>query len=592
MESRNDDADPKASPENEAPETSAAAAAAEPSAEAAPSDDAASDLDAPDPEALADSPDDLEHDVAPLSIAAASPVITNMKPMRVDARGGTPVTVFGAGYVPGCKVFVGEEELIGEIVDAFTLRFVAPAGTGAAKVVIEAPSGKRSAEPGTLVFIEGPTILRATPAEGPTEGGIEVVLEGSGFSDGCTVSLFGAHAPEVMFDSSSRLRFVLPPAGDGPLEGTVSVMALDGLLGRADDVFRYKPLYPAIEKVEPDHGWVSGGKLVTLIGVDFHRRAKVTFGGVDGVVHFRSPTQVDVEVPARELEGKVELVLQNPDKRAARADFEYRPVPAPPKIIELLPKSGLTTGGYTVRVAGDNFSDDVRVRLAELTCVRTIVSAKLMDVQIPRRELPGVVALELSVGDVSVRAEDAFTYISPKAPKISSLEPRSGPTSGGTRVVIEGEDFPKSCSVRFGSESCKSVAVKSTTRIEVVTPAVKAAGIIDVEISSPETGPGVATKGFRYEATPPPTITLVSPNKGTVDGGTELSIEGKNFAEGVVVLVDGLAAKKVKRISGSVIEAFTPGGDDGKLVDVVVKNPDGQQAVQKRAFQYDARYRH
>ena len=39
------------------------------------------------------------------------------------------------------------------------------------------------------------------------------------------------------------------------------------------------------------------------------------------------------------------------------------------------------------------------------------------------------------------------------------------------------------------------------------------------------------------------------------------------------------------------LEAYTPGGDDGKLVDVAVKNPDGQQAIQKRAFQYDARYR-
>jgi len=54
--------------------------------------------------------------------------------------------------------------------------------------------------------------------------------------------------------------------------------------------------------------------------------------------------------------------------------------------------------------------------------------------------------------------------------------------------------------------------------------------------------------------------------------------------------VGGLPAK-TKRISGSVLEAYTPGGDDGKLVDVAVKNPDGQQAVQKRAFQYDARYR-
>ena len=76
----------------------------------------------------------------------------------------------------------------------------------------------------------------------------------------------------------------------------------------------------------------------------------------------------------------------------------------------------------------------------------------------------------------------------------------------------------------------------------------------------------------------------------TGNGGTELGIEGKNFAEGAVVLVGGVPAK-TKRISGSLLEAKTPEGDDGKLVDVAVKNPDGQQAIQKRAFQYDARYR-
>ena len=43
--------------------------------------------------------------------------------------------------------------------------------------------------------------------------------------------------------------------------------------------------------------------------------------------------------------------------------------------------------------------------------------------------------------------------------------------------------------------------------------------------------------------------------------------------------------------NGRVLEAFTPEGDDGKLVDVAVKNPDGKTAIQKRAFQFDARYR-
>ncbi|MBL8743133.1 MAG: IPT/TIG domain-containing protein [Myxococcales bacterium] len=557
----------------------------------APEPSPPSDLDEPDPEALADSPDDLGNEgLQSGEYAPAAPVITELRPVRVDSRGGTPVTVFGAGFVPGCKVFVGEEELIAEAKDAFTLRFVAPAGKGSASVIVEAPSGKRSPGSAILAFVEGPTIVRAKPEEGPTEGGIEVVLEGSGFTDGCTVSLFGAHAPDVVFESATRLRFTLPAAGDGPLDGAITVTALDGLMGRADDVFRYRPLKPDILEIEPSHGWVSGGKMIALKGLDFHERCKVIVAGVPAVTHFRTSGHVDFEVPPREGEGTVEVQLLNPDKRAALISFEYRPVPAPPKIIELLPNSGLTTGGYNVRISGDNFTDDVRVRLGELTCTRKVVSSKLIDIDVPARQLPGTVALEVILDEYNIRLEEAFTYASPRAPKITSLEPRSGPTSGGTRVVIEGDHFPKSCSVRFGDEPAKSVAVKSSTRLEVVTPPTRSAGLIDVVVTSIETGPGVASKGFRYETTPPPTITVVSPQKGTIDGGTELSIEGKNFAEGVVVLVGGLPAK-TKRISGSVLEAYTPGGDDGKMVDVTVKNPDGQQAIQKRAFQYDARYR-
>jgi hypothetical protein len=551
----------------------------------------AADLDEPDPEALADSPDDLgAESMQSGEYAPAAPVITELRPVRVDARGGTPVTVFGAGFVPGCKIFVGEEELIGEAVDAFTLRFVAPAGSGASKVFVEAPSGKRSPEAATLQFVDGPKIDRARPDEGPTEGGIVVVLEGSGFTDGCTVSLFGAHAPDVVFESSTRLCFTLPAAGDGPLDGAVTVVGLDGLMGRADDIFRYRPLVPDILEIEPKHGWVSGGKMIALKGLDFHSRCRVTVGGLPAVTHFRASGHVDFEVPAREGEGTVEVQLVNPDRRAALASFEYRPVPAPPKIIELLPNQGHTTGGFNVRISGDNFTDEVRVRLGELTCTRKVVSAKLIDIDVPARTLPGAVALEIVLDEYNIRLEDAFTYSSPRAPKITSIDPRSGPTSGGTRVVIEGSDFPKSCSVRFGDEQAKSVAVKDSTRLEVITPATRSAGLIDVVVSSVETGPGVASKGFRYENTPAPTISVVSPQKGTVDGGTELSIEGKNFGEGAVVLVGGLPAK-TKRISGSVLEAYTPGGDDGKLVDVAVKNPDGQQAIQKRAFQYDARYR-
>jgi hypothetical protein len=97
--------------------------------------------------------------------------------------------------------------------------------------------------------------------------------------------------------------------------------------------------------------------------------------------------------------------------------------------------------------------------------------------------------------------------------------------------------------------------------------------------------------GFRYDAVPAPVITGVSPNAGAVGGGTELTISGKNFTKESAVLIDGKAPKAVKLVDASTLELKTPPGEAGKMVDVIVRNLDGKEAVQKRAFLYDPRYR-
>ena len=96
---------------------------------------------------------------------------------------------------------------------------------------------------------------------------------------------------------------------------------------------------------------------------------------------------------------------------------------------------------------------------------------------------------------------------------------------------------------------------------------------------------------YRYDPSPAPSIESVAPNKGTVDGGTEVSIEGKNFVAESAVLFGGKPAQRVKFVSASTLEVKAPPGKNGEMVDVAVKNPDGKEAVSKRAFMYDARYR-
>ena len=58
---------------------------------------------------------------------------------------------------------------------------------------------------------------------------------------------------------------------------------------------------------------------------------------------------------------------------------------------------------------------------------------------------------------------------------------------------------------------------------------------------------------------------------------------------GTEVLLDGIEVT-AKVVSGTSIELKTPGGKDGRMVDVMVRNPDGKQDVEVRAFVYDERY--
>lgn len=543
----------------------------------------------PPPESLRPTPFD-----EPPPVSLRPPSVSNLKPSKASTGGGTSVSLFGAGFLEGCRVWIENVPLPTEWVDAFCIRFDAPAHPqGIAHIEVENPDGVRSRTLVALAFERGPVVLDVHPYEIQPEGGVEITIEGEDFADGCAVNLFGVHAPEVRRENDKLLRFTAPPVGAGPYEGPLTVTNPDGLSCRIDHSIIYRALAPCIDAIEPAHGWVSGGKAIEVRGADFHAAARVRFGDRPAEVRFKSTTLLEVVVPPSDAVGPVDLVVENPDGSVttSAAGFAYEPVPAPPKIISLVPARGATAGGQVVRISGDNFTETTRIRIAEVTAITRFVSSKIVDVDVPARAFPGEVAVEAVDGGVTVRVEGAFTYFSLAAPKVTGLDPASGPQTGGTKVVIEGEGFPANATVRIGREAPKHVAVKGPQRIEIVTPPCRNAGFVDVEVSSPETGPGVMKNAFRFDAVPPPSITSVAPNRGSTNGGTELTVEGKSFVEGATVLVGKKPAKRVKRISGSILEVITPDGDDGDMVDITVKNPDGREAVQKRAFQYDARYR-
>jgi hypothetical protein len=80
-------------------------------------------------------------------------------------------------------------------------------------------------------------------------------------------------------------------------------------------------------------------------------------------------------------------------------------------------------------------------------------------------------------------------------------------------------------------------------------------------------------------------VTSVSPNTGSIHGGTSVTISGNNLVSGATVKFGGAAATAVVVASATTITANTPPHKPG-AVNIVVTNPDGQSGTLASGFTY------
>jgi hypothetical protein len=90
---------------------------------------------------------------------------------------------------------------------------------------------------------------------------------------------------------------------------------------------------------------------------------------------------------------------------------------------------------------------------------------------------------------------------------VSSLNPASGPASGGTSVVITGTNFTGATAVQFGSSNATGIIVNSNTQI-TATASAGTAGVTDVTVTTASgTSATTASDRFTYLAAPVLTTT-------------------------------------------------------------------------------------
>ena len=171
-------------------------------------------------------------------------------------------------------------------------------------------------------------------------------------------------------------------------------------------------------------------------------------------------------------------------------------------------------------------------------------------------------------------------------PIISDMNPRKGPTSGGTRVIITGGNFSASgAAVAFDGVQ-GTIISRSANSIVVDTPQHSGTGTVAMRITNPD---GVFADSPNFQFTyGNPIITGLNPASGPLSGGTEVTISGDFFTTNPTVTFGGTQGQIVSASLNS-IRVRTPSQNSAGTVAIRVTNPNNAFADSPNfQFTYEA----
>jgi hypothetical protein len=194
-------------------------------------------------------------------------------------------------------------------------------------------------------------------------------------------------------------------------------------------------------------------------------------------------------------------------------------------------------------------------------------------------------------GDATARGDDVYTNVynlklfEPKPPVLNFVNPPRGPSTGGTKVTLGGQNFRPGVKVFFDDIDAKAELVNEIT-LSLNAP-VHDVGVIDIRITNSDGMTTLFPRAFEYIVPPPegPTIQFVSPDKGPTTGGTSVRLSGTNFQKGSKAFVDNREVPTTF-IDINFLMITLPLHNPG-LVSVRVVNPDGQIAELESSFTYE-----
>ena len=258
------------------------------------------------------------------------------------------------------------------------------------------------------------------------------------------------------------------------------------------------------------------------------------------------------------------------------------------RVEAISPRVGLIDGGQRISISGRGFPPDAVVTVGgnpvtELKVTETLITGITPPGRAGEQELL-ITTPSYPISDFFFRAE--IIYRGPTDPFVTEMSPTNGAQKGGESGRIAGDFFQDGAKVTIGDVPATDVVAAPTLIAFTIPPSTVGAGTVDVLVTNPDGRSVLLSRGYTYN--PFPVLEAIEPNEGPLAGGTEITITGKHFIEG---LAGGLVAFGEVLVQGSVVSPTalrvkTPPGTAGpKTVRVV--NPDGQAAPLEGTFTYN-----
>ena len=468
------------------------------------------------------------------------------------------------------------------------------------------------------------------PTTGPLEGGIPVVVRGSGFHPDARVRVGDAEAFDVTIvrdvDGVDTVRFTLPSASGAP--GLASIIVenptgggIDGGDGQAAtllEAFTYQPPAPVITEVQPDVAPTTGGTTPMIIAGRFFSNRfgppQVVFGDVSVAASFVSASELRVTAPPRvdvASATTVSVKVRNlitaagddsaPGSASNGVTFRYVVADGPPPTLSSVsPSTGSIDGGTRVTLTGTGLRAGLQVLFGTHTATCDLPSSSTsVSCVTPASQAAAAIAVVLVNNDgQSAQLDDGYAYEIPR-PSITSVFPTRSSAVGGTFLVVEGVGFRPGARVTFTQgetvRPAAAVAQVSSTTLLVTTPA-GTAGEATITLTTLDNQ--TLTAPFAYfapeQVTPAPSITALSPSSGEASGGYAVVISGTNFvAPRVVFGSTPVTVSAFVDRAGPGLDELTivappsPNGVAG-VVAVQVINDDGQASTSTFSYTFSA----